>query len=224
MKIKYFDWNKRDPLFEEVAHYVVETQSVNTEALQQKFSIDCDRANQIVEQLEQTYIVGKQWLEREPRQIYCCCTRNLEQKLKNYVMIARLRPLEDKWQAHSAEYNNDLDEVKDKTDSNTTDIDKEWEEISKSFRHGMSKEDWGAYKNALDYLKHERIIQECPWGGDYHYSEILEILKFKIELMIEYWEQFGHLCNGVYVVSTMRTTCRLIEIVLQKGNERRHSD
>ena len=37
--------------------------------------------------------------------------------------------------------------------------------------------------------------------------------------MIEYWEQFGHCRDGHYVVSTMRTACRLIEIVLKDGNE-----
>ena len=37
--------------------------------------------------------------------------------------------------------------------------------------------------------------------------------------MIEYWEQFGHCRNGRYVVSTMRTACSLIEIVLKDGIE-----
>ena len=63
------------------------------------------------------------------------------------------------------------------------------------------------------------IIRELPWCGDYDWSDIFQILKYKIERMIEYWEQFGHCRNGHYVASTMRTACRLIEIVLKDGNE-----
>lgn len=95
--MKYFDWNKRDPLLEEVAHYVVETQSVDTETIQLKFSINLRRAKRIVKQLEQTYIVGEQFLKRRPRQIYCCCTRRLEQRFNNYATLSSLQPLEDKW-------------------------------------------------------------------------------------------------------------------------------
>jgi hypothetical protein len=62
-------------------------------------------------------------------------------------------------------------------------------------------------------------MRELPWGGDYDWSDIFQILKFKIERMIEYWEQFGQRRDGHYVVSTMRTACRLIEIVLKDGNE-----
>lgn len=112
-----------------------------------------------------------------------------------------------------------LDEVADKRAPNTIDVNEEWEEILVSLRHGMSKKDWTAYRRAFNELKDEWIMQNCPWGGDYYYSEILEILKFKIERMIEYWEQFGHCSNGPKVVITMRTTCRLIDIVLNRGNE-----
>ena len=31
--MKFFDWNKRDPQFEEVAHFVVETQNVNIDTI-----------------------------------------------------------------------------------------------------------------------------------------------------------------------------------------------
>ncbi|MBO7283321.1 MAG: hypothetical protein J6U73_08005, partial [Alistipes sp.] len=102
-------------------------------------------------------------------------------------------------------------------------LGKEWEEEDKNWGkgpvHGMERKDWNAYVGAHDRQKHDMIMRELPWGGDYDWSDIFQILKFKIERMIEYWEQFGHCRNGRYVVSTMRTACRLIEIVLKDGNE-----
>ncbi|WP_303185794.1 hypothetical protein [Alistipes shahii] len=82
--------------------------------------------------------------------------------------------------------------------------------------HGMKREDWNAYTSALGRLNHDRVMRELSWGGNYDWSEIFYLLKFKIERMIAYWEQFGHCRNGRYVVNTMRTACRLIDIVLSK--------
>ena len=83
----------------------------------------------------------------------------------------------------------------------------------------MKREDWNAYVGAHNRQKHDMIMRELPWGGDYDWSDIFQILKFKIERMIEYWAQFGHCRNGYYIVSTMHTACRLIDIVLKDGNE-----
>lgn len=40
--------------------------------------------------------------------------------------------------------------------------------------------------------------------------------------MIDYIEQFSHLQIGPRTISTMRTTCSLIDIVLENGNESRN--
>ena len=102
-------------------------------------------------------------------------------------------------------------------------LNKEWEEEDKNWDnelvHGMNREDWNAYVGAHNRQKNDMIMRKLPWGGDYDWSDIFFILKFKIERMIEYWEQFGHCRDGHYVISTMRTACRLIEIVLKDGNE-----
>ena len=37
MNNETFDWNSRDPLFDEVAHYVVERQAVSASAIREKF-------------------------------------------------------------------------------------------------------------------------------------------------------------------------------------------
>ena len=104
MNATFFDWNSRDPLFDEVAHYVVERQAVSASAISRKFCVGFNRANRIIKQLEQVHIVGEEWSSRHPREIYYCCFRKLDKKLADLATIARLQPLEDKWQAKCAAY------------------------------------------------------------------------------------------------------------------------
>ena len=256
MNATFFDWNSRDPLFDEVAHYVVERQAVSASAISRKFCVGFNRANRIIKQLEQVHIVGEEWSSRHPREIYYCCFRKLDKKLADLATIARLQPLEDKWQAKCAAYEakereeegedyyfklanhlplakelREQEEARARFEAMTEEerqaeierLDKEWEDEDENWDkgpvHGMTREDWNAYAEAHNRQKHDMIIRELPWGGDYDWSDIFFILKFKIERMIEYWEQFGHCRNGHYVVSTMSTACRLIEIVLKDGNE-----
>ena len=256
MNNETFDWNSCDPLFDEVAHYVVERQAVSASAISDKFCIGFNRAKRIIKQLEQAYIIGEKWSSLHPRKIYYCCARKLDKKLADLATIARLQPLEDKWQAKCAAYEakereeegedyyfklaNHLplakelceqEEARARFEAMTEEerqaeserLDKERKEKDNNWGkgsvHGMERKDWNAYVGAHDRQKHDMIMRELPWGGDYDWSDIFQILKFKIERMIEYWEQFGHCRNGRYVVSTMRTACRLIEIVLKDGNE-----
>ena len=256
MENKTFDWNSRDLLFDEVAHYVVERQAVSASAISEKFCIGTNRAKRIIKQLEQVHIIGEEWSSRHPREIYYCCFRKLDERLSDLATIARLQPLEDKWQAKCAAYEakereeegegdyfkianhlplakelREQEEARARFEAMTEEerqaeierLDKEWEDEDENWDkgpvHGMTREDWNAYAEAHNRQKHDMIIRELPWGGDYDWSDIFFILKFKIERMIEYWEQFGHCRNGHYVVSTMSTACRLIEIVLKDGNE-----
>lgn len=206
--------------------------------------------------MEQAYIIGEEWSSRHPREIYYCCFRKLDERLTDLATIARLQPLEDKWQAKCAANEakereeegegyyfkianhlplakelREQEEARARFEAMTEEerqagserLGKEWEEEDENWGkgpvHGMEHEDWNAYVGEHNRQKHDMIMRELPWGGDYDWSDIFFILKFKIERMIEYWEQFGHCRNGRYVVSTMRTACRLIEIVLKDGNE-----
>lgn len=60
---------KRDPLFEEVAHYVVNNQTGSASTIQRKFSIGFNRAGRIVDQLEAAGIVGRNEGGGKPRQV-----------------------------------------------------------------------------------------------------------------------------------------------------------
>lgn len=62
------DDGKRDPLFSEVARYVVDNQSGSASTIQRKFSIGFNRAGRIIDQLEVAGIVGRQEGSK-PRQV-----------------------------------------------------------------------------------------------------------------------------------------------------------
>ena len=57
MKNETFEWNSRDPLFDEVAHYVVERQAVSASAISDKFCIGFNRANRIIRQIEESGVL-----------------------------------------------------------------------------------------------------------------------------------------------------------------------
>ena len=82
MNNKTFDWNSRDPLFDEVAHYVVERQAVLALAISDKFYIGTNRAERIIKQLEQAHIVGEA-VRCKPRTVLCTA-EELEQKLAEW--------------------------------------------------------------------------------------------------------------------------------------------
>lgn len=86
-----FDWNRRDPLFETVAHDVVKWQTVSVLTVCGQFHIEQNRAKRIVRQLEQAHIIGEQWSARHSREILCCCTRTLNQRLADLATVARLK-------------------------------------------------------------------------------------------------------------------------------------
>ena len=104
MKNNTFDKSNCDPLFDEVVEYARGHKRLIASGISEKFCIGFNRANRIIKQLEQVHIVGEEWSSRHPREIYYCCFRKLDKKLADLATIARLQPLEDKWQAKCAAY------------------------------------------------------------------------------------------------------------------------
>lgn len=79
--IKTFDLNLLDPLFEESARLIVNTQQGSTSLIQRKFAIGYNRAGRIIEQLEKAGIVGSSNGAR-PREVLCTDAEELEKKLQ----------------------------------------------------------------------------------------------------------------------------------------------
>ena len=77
-----FDFSQVDPLFVEVAKYVVETGKAQTSALQRDFELGYNRAGRIISQLEAAGIVGEA-VRCKPRAILCTA-EELEAKLAEW--------------------------------------------------------------------------------------------------------------------------------------------
>lgn len=76
------DMNNLDPMFEEVARMVVNTQQGSTSMIQRKFSIGYNRAGRLMDQLERAGIVGPAHGSK-PREVICMGDIELDQILMN---------------------------------------------------------------------------------------------------------------------------------------------
>lgn len=70
----------------------------------------------------------------------------------------------------------------------------------------------------FDWNKRDPLFEEVA----YYVVETQSVDKLRLKRMIDYIEQFSHLQIGPRTISTMRTTCSLIDIVLENGNESRN--
>lgn len=89
-------------------------------------------------------------------------------------------------------------------------------------RHGMSKEDWSDYRAMIDQQQFSKwyiFIQTSGAMSNYDSHEIFRVLQFKIDRMIDYWLQFSHAMNGDYVRSQIELASRLLQILIENGNE-----
>ena len=77
-----FNLSQADPLFVEVAKYVVETGKAQASALQRDFELGFNRAGRIISQLEAASIVGEA-VRCKPRAVLCTA-EELEQKLAEW--------------------------------------------------------------------------------------------------------------------------------------------
>lgn len=77
-----FNFSQTDPLFVEVAKYVVETGKAQASALQRDFELGFNRACRIISQLEAAGIVGEA-VRCKPRAVLCTA-EELEQKLTEW--------------------------------------------------------------------------------------------------------------------------------------------
>ena len=77
-----FDFSQADPLFVEVAKYVVETGKAQASALQRDFELGYNRASRIISQLEAAGIVGEA-VRCKPRAVLCTA-EELEQNLAKW--------------------------------------------------------------------------------------------------------------------------------------------
>ena len=86
-------------------------------------------------------------------------------------------------------------------------------------RKGLSEKEWKAYQKNI---KQDRLriwamfMNENP---DYDYHYFLNLLKFKLEWIIFYWENFGHLARVEQDISRMRIATRLLDIIMNENSD-----
>jgi len=101
-----------------------------------------------------------------------------------------------------------------------TTIEQDVDDLHKTFRHDMSREDWAAFQRLIHrqkVAKWQAFIGNVM--GDYDSEEIFMLLRFKIDRMVDYWRQFSHLANGNRIRSQMELASRLLQIIIKQGNE-----
>lgn len=99
-------------------------------------------------------------------------------------------------------------------------MDDAWsEQFHFILRKGLSETEWKTYQNDI-YRDHAQIwtmfMNENP---DYDYHYFLNLLKFKLEWMIFYWENFSHLARAEQDISRMRTATNLLDIIMNENSD-----
>ena len=57
MNNETFDWNNRDPLFDEVVEYAQEQKILTASGISERFCIGFNRANRIIRQIEESGVL-----------------------------------------------------------------------------------------------------------------------------------------------------------------------
>ena len=86
-------------------------------------------------------------------------------------------------------------------------------------RKGLSEKEWRVYQKGIrqDRLRiWAMYINENP---DYDYHYFLNLLKFKLEWIIYYWENFGHLARAEQDISRMRIATKLLDIIMNENSD-----
>ena len=103
---------------------------------------------------------------------------------------------------------------------NPMDDDETWSKRFHFILHkGLPEKEWKAYQKSIrqDRLRIWAMFMNENPDYDYHY--FLNLLKFKLEWIIFYWENFGHLARAEHDISRMRIATKLLDIIMDENSE-----
>ena len=86
-------------------------------------------------------------------------------------------------------------------------------------RKGLSEKEWKAYQKSIEQDRLRIWAMFMNENPDYDYHYFLNLLKFKLEWIIFYWENFGHLARAEQDISRMRIATRLLDIIMDENSE-----
>ena len=99
---------------------------------------------------------------------------------------------------------------------NPMDDDETWSKRFHFILHkGLPEKEWKAYQKGIRQDRLQIWAMFMNENPDYDYHYFLNLLKFKLEWMIFYWENFGHLARAEQDISRMRIATRLLDIIME---------
>ena len=105
-------------------------------------------------------------------------------------------------------------------ETNPIEDDETWSErFHFILRKGLSEEEWKAYQKNIEQDRLRIWAMFMNENPDYDYHYFLNLLKFKLEWIIFYWENFGHLARAEQDISRMRIATRLLDIIMDENSE-----
>ena len=103
---------------------------------------------------------------------------------------------------------------------NPMDDDETWSErFHFILRKGLSEKEWKAYQKSIEQDRLQIWAMFMNENPDYDYHYFLNLLKFKLEWMIFYWENFGHLARAEHDISRMRIATKLLDIIMDENSD-----
>ena len=96
-------------------------------------------------------------------------------------------------------------------------VEKDMEEYDELCCHGMSLEDWHEYQKLVDKRQARLWLEFLPGNEDYDFDYLLDLLQFKINRMIDYWQWDSHSGDGDYYRKQMELAVHLIGIIRNHG-------
>lgn len=137
------------------------------------------------------------------------------------------REQEEKWAAQTAAemsdgYRDDLPGKRlkvvcsqpEETPPEEVDWDAEYHELC---CHGMTLEDWHEYQKLMDKRQARLWLEFLPGNEDCDFDYLLDLLQFKINRMIDYWQWDSHSGDGDYYRKQMELAVHLIGIIRNHG-------
>lgn len=175
--IRTVDMSRLDPIFEEAARLVVNTQLGSTSLIQRKFSIGYNRAGRIVDQLECAKIIGHA-SGSKPRDVLCKDEKELEILLNNLS---------------NEQFDSILEEHEEGNDLLCTQV--EYEKASRLISMGIDLEKEGMIDEAISVYE-KSIMPKLPTKHPYQrlailyrkrkdYENEIRVLKIAIDVFMK---------------------------------------
>ncbi len=92
-----------------------------------------------------------------------------------------------------------------------------WERMQSFWNKGSQKEEWEKWRNKFSIDRNKFWADGCIDSPDYHWAFFMMLQHFKLQWMIFYFENLGHLESNEERAGEMRFASRLLEIILCKG-------